>query len=84
MNAHQSKDNQFDLSKETSVIAFLDLTNMFHWQDTLKWNFSIYYVIKQLLSIKPVKEVRVYYGLNTREMQKSENFHQHLRKKELL
>ena len=80
MNTHQPKNNQFDFSKETSLIAFLDLTNMFHWQDTLKWNFSIYYVIKQLLSIKPVKEVRVYYGLNTREMQKSKNFHQRLRK----
>ena len=80
VNMHQDKNNKFDLSKETSVIAFLDLTNMFHWQDTLKWNFSIYYVIKQLLSIKSVKEVRVYYGLNRREMQKSENFHQRLRK----
>ncbi|MCX5699739.1 MAG: NYN domain-containing protein [Candidatus Omnitrophica bacterium] len=80
MDTHQSKNNQFDILKETSVIAFLDLTNMFHWQDTLKWNFSIYYVIKQLLSIKSVKEIRVYYGLNTREMQKSENFHQCLRK----
>ena len=71
---------EYDLSKETSLIAYLDLTNMFHWQDTLKWNFSVYHVIRQLLSIKPVKEIRVYYGLNTRELQKSENFHQCLRK----
>lgn len=53
---------------------------MFHWQDTLKWNFSIYYLIKQLLEIRTVKELRIYYGLNTRELQKSENFHQRLRK----
>ncbi len=69
-----------DFSKEASLIVYLDLTNMFHWQDTLKWNFSVYYVIKQLFDIHSVKEVRVYYGLNTRELQKSENFHQRLRK----
>lgn len=71
---------QSDFTKETSVIAFLDLTNMFHWQDVLKWNFSVYQVIEQLLRTKPLKEVRIYYGLNTRELQKSENFHQRLRK----
>jgi uncharacterized LabA/DUF88 family protein len=71
---------QSDFTKETSVIAFLDLTNMFHWQDVLKWNFSVYQIIEQLLRTKPLKEVRIYYGLNTRELQKSENFHQRLRK----
>lgn len=80
MNMGQPKNVQFDFSKETSLIAFLDLANMFHWQDTLKWNFSIYYLIKQLLEIRTVKELRIYYGLNTRELQKSENFHQRLRK----
>jgi uncharacterized LabA/DUF88 family protein len=75
-----AKIKHLDFPKETSVIAFLDLTNMFHWQDILKWNFSVYQVIEQLLSIKSVKEVRVYYGLNTRELQKSENFHQRIRK----
>lgn len=73
-------NNQLDFTRETSVIAFLDLTNMFHWQDILKWNFSIYHVIRQLLEAESVKEIRVYYGLNTRELQNSENFHQHLRK----
>lgn len=76
----QVKKNNFDFSKESSLIAFLDLANMFHWQDALKWNFSIYQVIKQLLSIKSIKEIRVYYGLNTRDPQKSENFHRRLRK----
>jgi uncharacterized LabA/DUF88 family protein len=71
---------QSDFTKETSVIAFLDLTNMFHWQDVLKWNFSVYQVIEQLLRTKSLKEIRIYYGLNTRELQKSENFHQRLRK----
>jgi len=80
VNRHQDKDIKFDLTKETSVIAFLDLTNMFHWQDVLKWNFSVYQIIEQLLRIKSLKEIRIYYGLNTRELQKSENFHQRLRK----
>lgn len=67
------------ISKETSLMAVLDLSNMFHWQDTLKWKFSIYHLIKQLLSVKQIKEVRVYYGLNEREQKKSERFHQRLR-----
>lgn len=71
--------NLLNTNKETSVIAYLDLSNMFHWQDTLKWQFSIYRIIKQLLSVKQVKEVRVYYGLNEREMEKSQRFHQRIR-----
>lgn len=79
-----TKDNsviqQYNFLKETSLIAYLDLTNMFHWQDTLKWNFSVYSVIRQLFGIPSLKEIRIYYGLNTRELLKSENFHQCLRK----
>jgi uncharacterized LabA/DUF88 family protein len=66
-------------NKETSVIAYFDLTNMFHWQGTLKWQFSVYHIIKQVLSIKQVKEVRVYYGINERQLEKSQRFHQRLR-----
>ena len=73
--------NLLNTNKETSVIAYLDLSNMFHWQDTLKWQFSIYRIIKQLLSVKQVKEVRVYYGLNEREMEKSQRFHQRIKRK---
>jgi len=73
-------NNKLDFLQETILIAFLDLTNMFHWQDTLKWNFSIYDVIKQLLNISSVREVRVYYGFNKREYLKSQKFHQRLRK----
>lgn len=69
----------FDFSKETGLIAYLDLSNVFHWQGTLKWRFSIYAVIKQLLSEKKMKEVRVYYGINQRQIEKSENFHSRLR-----
>jgi uncharacterized LabA/DUF88 family protein len=72
---------EFDklIASETSLIAYLDLSNMFHWQDTLKWQFSIYEVIKQLLAIKNLKEVRIYYGLNERELEKSTRFHQRVR-----
>ncbi len=64
---------------EKRLIAYLDLSNIFHWQATLKWNFSIFYVIKQLFEISVLNEVRIYYGLNQRELNKSENFHRHLR-----
>ncbi|MFH0772239.1 MAG: NYN domain-containing protein, partial [Candidatus Omnitrophota bacterium] len=80
MTKSNSTLQQYDFSKETSLIAYLDLTNMFHWQDTLKWSFSAYSVIRQLLGVHTVKEVRIYYGSNTREPLKSENFHQCLRK----
>jgi uncharacterized LabA/DUF88 family protein len=71
---------QIDFSKETRVNAYLDLANMFYWQPTLKWNFSVHEVIKQLLAMSMVKEVRVYYGLNEREIERSKNFHQKMRK----
>jgi len=77
MKLNQHK--QFDFLKEPSLIAYLDLTNMFHWQDVLKWRFSIYSVIRQLLSIASMKEVRVYYGVNQRKLKTSENFHKNLR-----
>ena len=73
-------ENKFDFLKESSLIAYLDLSNMFHWQNTLKWNFSVYSIIYQLLRVRSVKEVRVYYGLNERERLKSENFYRALRK----
>jgi len=74
-----AKYDQRVLFKETSLIAYLDLTNMLHWQETLKWKFSVYDVIRQLLAISAVKEVRVYYGLNERELDKSLRFHRRMR-----
>jgi len=72
-------NEKYDFSKETSLIAYLDLTNMFHWQDRLKWSFSVYSIIQQLFKINSLKEARIYYGLNERELAKSENFHKRLR-----
>ena len=33
------------INKETSILAYLDLTNMFHWQDVLGWKFRMEDVI---------------------------------------
>lgn len=54
------------LKQETAIIAYLDLTNMFHWQDVLGWGFRIEDIIAQLHAIPTIKEVKVFYGLNER------------------
>jgi len=38
------------INKETSIFAYLDLTNMFHWQDVLGWKFRIEDVVGQLFT----------------------------------
>ncbi len=73
------KQKEYLFLKEPSLIAYLDLSNMFHWQETLKWNFSVYFVIEQLFQIQSIKEIRIYYGLNERELEKAQNFHRRLR-----
>ena len=30
------------ITKETAIFAYLDLTNMFHWQNVLGWKFKLY------------------------------------------
>jgi uncharacterized LabA/DUF88 family protein len=67
------------VQSETSIIAYLDLTNMLHWQDTLGWRFRIEDAIGQLLRFPNVKEVKVYYGLNLRDQKNSEAFHNRIR-----
>ena len=62
------------ISNETSIFAYLDLTNMFHWQDVLGWRFRIEDVIRQLFTLPNIKEVKVYYGLNPRDRKNSEAF----------
>ena len=68
------------LSKETALNAYLDLTNMFHWQDVLGWRFRIEDVVSQLLELPNVKEVKVYYGLNEKDKENSEAFHNRIKK----
>ncbi|TSC96156.1 MAG: hypothetical protein Athens101426_462 [Parcubacteria group bacterium Athens1014_26] len=68
------------INQETSIFAYLDLTNMFHWQDTLGWRFRIEDVIEQLQSYPSIKEIKVYYGLNERDLKNSEAFHNRIKK----
>lgn len=68
------------INNETSLFVYVDLTNVLHWQDTLRWKFKIEDVIQQLLSFKNVKEVKVYYGLNGKDLENSEAFHERVRK----
>lgn len=68
------------INQETFIFAYLDLTNMFHWQDTLGWRFRIEDVIEQLQSHSNIKEIKVYYGLNERDLKNSEAFHNRIKK----
>ncbi len=68
------------INKETAIFAYLDLTNMFHWQDVLGWKFRMEDVIGQLSTLPNVKEVKVYYGLNPRDRKNSEAFLSRIRK----
>ena len=65
---------------ETSIYVYIDLTNMLHWQDSLGWRFRIEDLIAQLLSYQSIKEIKVYYGLNNRDLQNSEAFHNRIKK----
>lgn len=68
------------IKKETSIFVYLDLTNMFHWQDTLGWKFRIEDIIAQLRSYQNIKEVKVYYGSNPRDEKNSRAFHNRIKK----
>ena len=68
------------LKREPALMAYLDLSNMFHWQDILGWKFRIEDVISSLRAPSNVKEVKVYYGLNERDRVQSESFHRRIRK----
>lgn len=69
------------IEKETSTNACLDLANMFHWQDVLKWGFSVDHLIDQLKKITSLKEIRVYYGTDIKNKQKSLNFFKKIQSK---
>ena len=68
------------IKNETSIFAYLDLTNIFHWQDVLGWKFRIEDMIGQLFTFLNVKEVKVYYGKNERDLKNSEAFHNRIKK----
>lgn len=68
------------INRETSIIAYLDLSNMFHWQDVLGWKFRIEDLVGQFFGLPNVKEVKVYYGLNEKDKANSEAFHNRIKK----
>jgi len=68
------------IGNETAIFVYIDLTNVFHWQDVLGWKFRIEDVIDQLFTFPNIKEVKVYYGLNERDSKNSEAFHDRIKK----
>jgi len=68
------------INGETSSFAYLDLTNMFHWQDVLGWRFRIKDLMMQLFSYPNIKEIKVYYGKNEKDLKNSEAFHDRIKK----
>ncbi|MBI4250416.1 NYN domain-containing protein [Candidatus Uhrbacteria bacterium] len=80
MTVDEKQNAYYDILRhETALIAYLDITNMFHWQNVLGWRFRIESVIKQLLSFPSVKEVKAYYGVNERDLASSLAFHKRIR-----
>lgn len=88
MEIPQEIKNQFILredylewiKQEAVIFAYLDLTNMFHWQDILGWKFRIEDVVEQLFTFSNIKEIKVYYGLNERDEKNSKAFHNRIKK----
>jgi uncharacterized LabA/DUF88 family protein len=68
------------INAETAVFVYLDLTNMLHWQDVLGWKFRIEDAIGQLMTFPNIKEVKVYYGKNERDLKNSQAFHNRIKK----
>jgi len=68
------------INKETAIFAYLDLTNMFHWQDVLGWKFRIEDVVGQLFTFPNIKEIKIYYGKNERDLKNSKAFHNRIKK----
>ncbi len=68
------------INAQDVIFVYIDLTNMFHWQDVLKWRFRIEDAIKQLQGFDNIKEIKIYYGFNPEDPQNSKAFHNRIRK----
>src|SRR3989338_1987910 len=68
------------VNDQTVIFVYLDLTNIFHWQNTLRWKFRIEDMIEQLFTFPNIKEIKVYYGKNERDLKNSEAFHNRIKK----
>lgn len=68
------------VNDQTVIFVYLDLTNIFHWQDALGWKFRIEDMIEQLFTFPNIKEIKVYYGKNEKDLKNSEAFHNRIKK----
>lgn len=68
------------VNNQTAIYVYLDLTNIFHWQDVLGWKFRIEDMIEQLFTFPNIKEIKVYYGKNEKDLKNSEAFHNRIKK----
>ena len=68
------------INRETSIVAYLDLANMFHWQDVLGWRFRIEDLTSQLFNFANIREIKIYYGLNTKDEANTKAFHKRIKK----
>lgn len=72
--------NTFKLHKEKALIAYLDLSNMFHWQKVLGWQFNLKDLVTTLFDFPNIKNVKIYYGFDHRNYDKSIAFQKRIRK----
>jgi len=68
------------IKNEPTIFVYIDLTNMFHWQSVLGWKFRIEDLAKQLFDFPNIKEIKIYYGKNNRDIKNSEAFHNRIKK----
>ena len=68
------------VNAQTAIFVYLDLTNIFHWQNALGWKFRIEDMIEQLFTFSNIKEIKVYYGKNGKDLKNSEAFHNRIKK----
>lgn len=68
------------VNAQTAIFVYLDLTNIFHWQNALGWKFRIEDMIEQLFTFSNSKEIKVYYGKNGKDLKNSEAFHNRIKK----
>lgn len=75
-----SSDWRSMLEKETAVMAYLDVANIIGWKKHLGWSVRTAKLVKQLKQMQNVREVKVYYGTNSRKLDESEAFNRDVMK----
>lgn len=70
-----------ELENGIALIAYLDLANMFHWQSRLKRKFQIEEIISELQNISSIKEIKIYFGIDTRKKKASKTIQERVEDK---